>query len=177
MTHVTHTQTIATDRSGLAEALGTVGAAMERGVLTVPEDVPATEAAIELARARVGGAPVVRAGRVVGVVSAADLYEKTGHTHAQTQGPFLRAERHLAGFRVADVMTRDPVTVRAATPLADAVRVMEEAGVNRLPVVDERDRPIGILARDDVLHALVRAVRAEGLPSADGILAPRMAPG
>lgn len=177
MTHVIHTHTVAASRTGITDALGTVGGAMERGVLTLPEDLPATEAVIELARARVGGAPVVRDGRVVGVVSAADLYEKTGHTHAQTQGPFLRAERHLVGFRVADVMTRDPVTVRAATPLADAVCVMEEAGVNRLPVVDERDRPTGILARDDVLHALAEAVRAERLPSADGILAPRMAPG
>jgi CBS domain-containing protein len=160
--------TIVTDR--LDTALGTVGAAMERGVLTVPEDAPATEAAVELARAGVAGAPVVREGRVVGVVSAADLYEKTGHTHAQTHGPFLRAERHLAGFRVADLMTRDPVVVRPTAPLAEAVLAMDEADVNRLPVVDQYDRPIGILARDDVLRALARAIRG-------GHAVPRIAPG
>jgi CBS domain-containing protein len=36
---------------------------------------------------------------------------------------------------------------------------MEDAGVNRIPVVDGDGRPVGILTRDDVLRALARRVR------------------
>jgi CBS domain-containing protein len=36
---------------------------------------------------------------------------------------------------------------------------MEDAGVNRIPVVDGDGRPVGILTRDDVLRALARWLR------------------
>jgi CBS domain-containing protein len=77
----------------------------------------------------------------------------------QTSGPFLRGERHLAQLTVADVMTKEIVTARADDPLAHAIVVMDSAGVNRLPVVDEQDRPVGILARDDILRALAAGLR------------------
>jgi CBS domain-containing protein len=33
---------------------------------------------------------------------------------------------------------------------------MDQLGINRVPVVDAAGRPVGILTRDDVLHALAR---------------------
>jgi CBS domain-containing protein len=42
---------------------------------------------------------------------------------------------------------------------------MDQAGVNRVPVVDTRGRPVGILTRDDVLHVLARSLRRLGLPA------------
>jgi CBS domain-containing protein len=38
-------------------------------------------------------------------------------------------------------MTAEPVTARADWPLAQAVLAMEQAGINRLPVVDSSGRP------------------------------------
>ena len=52
------------------------------------------------------------------------------------------------------------MTARPDWPLAQAVTVMEEAGINRLPVVDTADWPTGILTRDDVLRVLARRIRA-----------------
>jgi CBS domain-containing protein len=43
--------------------------------------------------------------------------------------------------------------------LIDAVALMDEGGVNRLPVVDEAGRPVGILARDDVIQTLARLAK------------------
>jgi CBS domain-containing protein len=60
---------------------------------------------------------------------------------------------------LADLMTAEPVVARAEWPLAKAGRAMDEAGINRLPVVDVAGRPVGILTRDDLISALARRLR------------------
>jgi len=144
---------------------GTVGQAMTANVLTLDPGMRASDAALRLSNAGVAGAPVVRGGAVVGVVTLRDLLEREGHLAPQTSGPFLRGERHLANLTVAEVMTRDVVTIRRDEALLRAIDLMDAVGVNRLPVVDDEDRPVGILARDDVLHAIALAVR-ELIPAA-----------
>jgi CBS domain-containing protein len=76
-----------------------------------------------------------------------------------TTGPFHRHEHHLRGYQVRELMTTEPVTVRDDSALTEAVLSMDAAGVNRIPVVDSRGRPVGILTRDDVLHVLARGIR------------------
>ena len=75
-------------------------------------------------------------------------------------GPFLRAHNGGSGWCVADLMTQTPVTAAAEEPLGDAVVRMAESRIDRLPVLDEHGRPIGIVAREDVVRVLARAVRA-----------------
>ncbi len=75
--------------------------------------------------------------------------------------------------KVAEVMTKEVVTARAADPLVHAIELMDAAGVNRLPVVDDQDRPVGILARDDVLRAIAAGLRATAVPHPG---APRIEP-
>ena len=149
------------NETSLASLLGTVEEAMTGKVLAVAADTPADVAARRLEQAAVSGAPVVDRGRVVGVVTIRDLLAPAlvAGTNVQTTGPFLRYEHHLPGYRVQDLMTAEPVTARADWPLARVVVAMEEAGVNRVPVVDGDGRPVGILTRDDVLRALARRLR------------------
>jgi len=141
-------------------AFGRVREAMTAHVLTFEPGTRASDAALRLSTEGVAGAPVVDRGRVVGVISLSDVLTREGHLAPQTSGPFLRGERHLANLTVADVMTREVVTVRDGEPLIRAVELMDAEGVNRLPVLDEHERVVGILARDDVLAAIARTVRA-----------------
>jgi CBS domain-containing protein len=67
---------------------------------------------------------------------------------------------------VADVMTRDPLTVAAEAGLSEAIRAMSARGVRRAPVVDRRGGLVGIVTLDDVLPAV-----AEELNELAGITA------
>jgi len=160
-------------RREVGRRFGSVGEAMTRRVLTFEPGMRASDAALRLAAEGIAGGPVVEGGRVVGVLTLRDLLEREGHVAAQTSGPFLRGERHLAKLTVRDVMTAEVVTVRAGDPLVRAIELMDRAGVNRLPVVDEQERPVGILARDDVLRRVAAALRPPEEPHPG---APRIEP-
>ncbi len=48
---------------------------------------------------------------------------------------------------VVDLMTRNVITVTRETPVLDALKIMDEHGFRRIPVVDEDLRPIGVVSR------------------------------
>lgn len=101
---------------------------------------------------RVSGAPVVGDdGEIVGVLCKTDLLE---------QSPFIR---HSPRAHVSDAMTRAVVTVRGNDLGMSAVRRMSSHAIHRVIVVDDSDRPIGIVTTLDVLAAIVR-----GDPLQDG---------
>lgn len=54
---------------------------------------------------------------------------------------------------VAERMSRQPVTVPPDLPLPEALRLMREKRVRRLPVVDEAGRLLGIVSEKDLLYA------------------------
>jgi CBS domain-containing protein len=162
----TMTATTSPPDATLRELLGTVGDAMTCKLVLLDADTPADSAARRLERAGVSGAPVVDRGRVVGVATLRDLLTPLAPL-APTTGPFLRHEHHLAGIRVRELMTNEPATARSDWPLARAVLLLDEAGINRLPVVDPSGRPVGILTRDDVLRAIARHLRP-GQPTVPG---------
>ena len=54
---------------------------------------------------------------------------------------------------VRELMTRDPVTVDHTTSVPDALRLMREKKVRRLPVVDGHGRLVGIVSDKDLLYA------------------------
>jgi CBS domain-containing protein len=56
-------------------------------------------------------------------------------------------------------MSGEPVTAEPDWPLVQAVRTMIVHGVNRLPVVDQAGRSLGVLTRDDALGAVAGAGR------------------
>lgn len=140
------------------ELFGTVADAMTTAVVTLAPSFRASEAARVLIERGVTGGPVVERGQVVGVITLSDLLDLEGPVRAST-GPFMRGDRRLASMTVADVMTRDVVTAREHWPLSRAIVVMDEAGINRLPVLDGEGKPVGILTRGDVIRSIARTYR------------------
>ena len=58
-----------------------------------------------------------------------------------------------SGPTVDEVMTPDPITIRADAPLSAAARLMEESEISGVPVVDEHGLLVGVLAESDLVRA------------------------
>ena len=65
---------------------------------------------------------------------------------------------------VRDVMTSAPQSVRAGAPLSDVARLLLSSVFTGLPVVDEKNRPIGVISQGDL-------IKKGGLPLRLGLLA------
>lgn len=130
---------------------------MTRRPAVVTPGTAVKEALVVLDRHRVTSLPVVDdAGRVLGVVSEADLI-RDSVAQDRRSSILPTTEANDRPGTVADVMSRLAVTVQPHTDLADAVELMTSTSVKSLPVVDEHGRIVGIVSRSDVVHALARA--------------------
>jgi acetoin utilization protein AcuB len=54
---------------------------------------------------------------------------------------------------VSERMSPNPVTIHVDTPLIDALRIMRQSQVRRLPVLDEEGELVGIVSEKDLLYA------------------------
>ena len=60
---------------------------------------------------------------------------------------------HHAIPTVEQVMTPDPITIRADEPLSSAARLLEEHEISGVPVVDENGGLVGVLSESDLVRA------------------------
>ena len=54
--------------------------------------------------------------------------------------------------RIREVMTRDPVSVKTGTPVSEVAWVLLSSEFTGLPVVDEKNRPVGVIAQGDLIY-------------------------
>mgnify|MGYP002784405398 CR=1 FL=1 len=52
---------------------------------------------------------------------------------------------------VADVMTRDPITVRPETPLSEVIQTLAQKRISGLPVVDSDGKLVGVISETDLM--------------------------
>ncbi|HSA50485.1 MAG TPA: CBS domain-containing protein [Yinghuangia sp.] len=143
-----------------------VRSVMSTDVTTADPDTDFKDIVAAMQSRRVSALPVVDArGRVLGVVSEADLLRKEAHAggeegSARASYGFItgrRARNKARGERAGEVMTAPAVTIRADQSVVDAARLMERRNVKRLPVVDADGRLEGIVSRCDLLRVFLRS--------------------
>lgn len=129
---------------------------MSRSVITVTPATPIKEAARLLVEHGVSALPVLDVrGELVGIVSEADLIKVEARPDPRSQATPMAPSAGTAPRRVSDVMTREVISVRAATEVSQAVRMMLDAGIKRVPVLDGR-RVIGVVSRRDLMRVIAR---------------------
>jgi CBS domain-containing protein len=147
-------------------------------VISIETDAPIMRAVRLMMQNRISGLPVVGPkGDLIGIVTEGDFIRR-GEIGTQRRrsrwlefliGPGRLADEyvHARGRKVAEVMTREPVTVTEDTPLDEVVRLMEQHRIRRLPVVRE-GKLVGIVTRANIMHALVSlAAGAKAPPAGD----------
>ncbi len=106
---------------------------------TVSADQPVVEAARIMRDEDVGLVPIVEGERLVGTVTDRDI---TIRVVAERRDPESTSVREVAS---TDLVTIDP-----QQELPEALRLMAQHQIRRLPVVEEDGRLVGIVAQADV---------------------------
>ena len=111
--------------------------------LHVAPTLPVSAAVEKMRAANLGCVLVCDNCKLVGIFTERDLMRRV-----------LSVGKPLS-VPVSEVMTPRPVTVHAKDPIAVVVRRMEEGGYRHLPVLDERDKPVGVLSVKRIVRYLV----------------------
>jgi CBS domain-containing protein len=111
---------------------------MTTNVVKIQGSASVSEAARHMRDSHIGAVVLEENGRVVGLLTDRDVAVR-----AVAEG------RDPKSTRVADVATRDVVTLSPEDGSDRAIQIMRERGVRRVPVV-ENDRVVGIISLGDL---------------------------
>jgi len=110
-------------------------------------DMPMSVALDLFRSARISGAPVIMDEKVVGVISLEDLIRclTVGNLEAT----------------VESYMSRSLVMVHSRDPVVEALKLFVNTRHGRLPVLDDNDKPIGILTKGDITLGMLKALQRD----------------
>jgi CBS domain-containing protein len=106
--------------------------------VAIPKTAPVTDAAKAMKDQDIGDVIVRDDGHVCGIVTDRDIVVRV-----------LAEGRDPSSTKVGEVCSDQPVTVTPDADVSEAVRIMREKALRRLPVVDN-GRPVGIVSLGDL---------------------------
>lgn len=123
---------------------------MHEGVTWVDPNASVMDLARKMRDEDIGSIPVGENDRLVGMVTDRDIVCKG-----------LANGKDVSKMTARDLMTGPIVYCRADEDVEDAVRIMEEHAIRRLPVINENKRMVGMLSMGDVADFASRDITAE----------------
>jgi len=110
-------------------------------VVAARESTTGTEISTRLLIGEFNGVPVIDNNiRVTGIVTAADILRA------------VRQGKNLDNLHATDIMTRNPAVVKRDTEIDEIIDVMLQKVIVLVPVVDDENKLIGVVARLDILR-------------------------
>ena len=121
---------------------------MQDAVYTYHPDDSAEALAQTMTEEGFGSVPIVDHDQhLLGIVSEFDLL------HA------IKEKKSLSGVPASALMTPAPITVKPETPAMEIIDRLEGRHLIRMPVVDEKGKLLGVVARRDVLLGYLKATK------------------
>lgn len=137
---------------------------MTKDVITIKPDTSVEKAAKLLIDQKISGMPVVDAEqRVIGIISEGDFIFQQKRVNPPAflnlfdgilqigRQRFFDELKKMAANTVEDLMTKEVSTVNPETEIAEIATLMIDKNINRLPVVDEKGKILGIITRHDII--------------------------
>ena len=149
-----------------------VSEVMSKNVVTLSPYLTVHEAWKLMLENRLKAMPVVdKDGKVAGILTDEDLLERAGIQERLSVAVRMEPAEinqqlrtlENSPLKVAAVMTRPVITAQQTETLGAVTARMVKAGLKRVPVVDEKEKLVGMLSRLDILH-LVANTPVEALP-------------
>jgi CBS domain-containing protein len=150
--------------------MATVADIMERDPIAVGRDDDVESVIRVLREHELPGVPVVNgSGKLRGIITENDLILRDEQAdlhlphHLDIMGGviYLESMKHFEerikkafASKAEDMMTADPITVTPDAPVEEAAKLIAKRKHNRLPVVDDDGRLVGVVTRLDVLDAI-----------------------
>ncbi|MGZ3979402.1 MAG: CBS domain-containing protein [Flavisolibacter sp.] len=134
-----------------------VGRRMSHPVITVQPDLQITKAHELMAHEKIGQLPVVKNGKLVGIVSKNDISK--AYPSSVTSLAVWEIASLLEKIKVKDVMVKNVHTVKEETLIAEAARIMVDNVINSLPVMRGKEL-VGIITETDLFNIMLEMLGA-----------------
>lgn len=139
---------------------------MNKDVISVRAEDKVEDLVKILLNSGISGVPVVDdQGSVVGIVSEADLIYPEKSLHLPAFIPILdgivflesfkkleKEIRKMTAYKIKDVMNKNVITVKEDTEVERVVNILLDKKINRVPVVDDDNKLVGIITRSNILR-------------------------
>jgi len=125
---------------------------MTEAVVVIESDRPVSEVLDCFFQYPIHHLPVVRQGRIAGMLSSADVVKLDYFVPKATADRAKFLDERLT---IEQLMHAPLVSLAPHTSIGEAAERMAEAGVHAVPVVDEGERVVGIVTTSDVIHSLL----------------------
>ena len=134
-----------------------VGERMSHPIVTIPPTTPITDAPKLMRQEKIRRMPVIKDGKLVGIVSDKDLLNAS--PSSATSLSIWEMNYLLSKITVGDVMTKDVLTVSPDATLEEAARIMADNKIGGLPVTRD-DKVVGIITETDIFKLFLELMGA-----------------
>ncbi len=133
---------------------------MSHPVISIQPDMPIHDALNLFKQEHIRRAPVVKNGKLIGIVSDHDLLNASPSPVSSLS--VWEMNYLLSKVTVAEVMTKNVVTVESDTPIEQAARIMADNKIGGLPVMDD-GKVVGIITETDLFKIFIELMGAREL--------------
>jgi len=149
---------------------------MTTKVITISKDATIGELSRILLKNKISGVPVVDSeGKLLGMVTDADIITEDmepifpiyfdpliiSYAFIENFEKYQKDAREYLETKVEEIMVRRVKSVKKDTLISEVARIMVKDRINRIPVVDESSRLVGIIARAEILKSMVAEAEKE----------------
>ncbi|HMV27789.1 MAG TPA: CBS and ACT domain-containing protein [Anaerolineales bacterium] len=134
-----------------------VGERMSHPVITVTPETPVHDALAMFKKEHIRRAPVVKDGKLVGIVSESDLLNAS--PSPVTSLSVWEMNYLISKVTVKQVMSKKLITVDVNTPIEEAARIMADKKLGGLPVM-RSDKLVGIITETDLFKIFLELMGA-----------------
>ncbi len=143
---------------------------MTTKVITISKDTTIGELSRILLKNKISGLPVVDdEGKLIGMVTDADIITEDmepmspiyfdpliiSYAFIENFEKYQKDAKEYLETKVEEIMAKRVKSVKKETPVSEIARIMVKDKINRIPVIDEKNKVIGIVARADIIKSMV----------------------
>jgi acetoin utilization protein AcuB len=130
---------------------------MTHDVITITPETTLPEAHKLMTDYRIRRLPVMKDGRLVGIVTRGDI--RGAEASDATSLSVWELNYLLSKLKIKEIMTHHPIVISQEATIDEAAQVMLENKISGLPVVDYHGELVGIITESDIFRIVVQAWR------------------